>query len=301
MNIILRNSIFNNSVELNGFSYIHFSLIYETTQAIFIQMYTDAIARLFKLLSLNKNTYLKITDGLTVEFSSNDKGKIHQKMITQFSNIVFLYNIFDELQKYSLCLPSLFETWENNIKSGEKTPKSVFNKIYKIIIYFIAVNYNNCIIETCLPQYLQSANGKKYNQYLIQDTFSHINFFNEYKNQTDILAFIRNAGFLANEKGEITEYENNDFLMKKFGKKISPKEIFDAKFISPDIIFQKDKIFCKDVPKILQLAKIMQTSLELRHYWMLRFARNLRIMINYDKTKWNTWLYKDYEKNLFDI
>lgn len=303
MNNQYRNSIFNNIVNMNGFSYIHFPLIYKTTNLLIIQMYVDAIKTLFKITKLDKKYYFKIIDNLIVEYSTKDNPKIHYELINIFTNEAFIKEIVKNLDKNSKIIPNLFDIWETNIKNKIKTPKKIFKKIYQIITYSIAINYFNFFMETYLYEILSDEKNKKYNSFLEKNSFSHIKYFlDEQKNKKEnLLMFAKNIGFLANEIGEKTQYENIEYLKKEINKNISTVDIFSSTFKYPEISFNKKELLIKDIPIEIKLAKIMQNNLEFRHYWQLRLTRNLRVETEENKTKIQTWLYKNYEKEIFNI
>ena len=158
-------------------------------------------------------------------------------------------------------------------------------------------------METYLYEILSDEKNKKYNSFLEKNSFSHIKYFlDEQKNKKEnLLMFAKNIGFLANEIGEKTQYENIEYLKKEINKNISTVDIFSSTFKYPEISFNKKELLIKDIPIEIKLAKIMQNNLEFRHYWQLRLTRNLRVETEENKTKIQTWLYKNYEKEIFNI
>ncbi|MBQ3640366.1 hypothetical protein II906_00300 [bacterium] len=298
----LRKSIFNNTVQLNGFSYIHFQLLYKTNNMLFFQMYADALENLVKLTKLENVIYFKLIQNIVAEFSNYDLAKIQAYIINIVSDTNFLNSVKERFIQSQSVLPQLFNEFEYCIYNNEKPSKEIFEKIYKDIVYALAVNYMDFVAEAYLPDYLKSTNAQFYNKYLTQNTFSHVKYYKEKQGSIndDMPDFLRNYSFLANELGDETKYEDIDFLKSTFNNEVDRNIIFNGKFSYPHIEFDvglNDSDY-KEIPIILKWAKLFQSSLEYRHYWMLRFARDLRCYLNYDYNKIRKWLYNDYTNEL---
>lgn len=300
---MMRCSIFDNSRTIDGFSYIHIPLIYKTTNQLFFQMYAEGICTLLKITGIDKKIYYKQIENSVIEIAEQDINKIHIYITDVMNNPEFLKYVHKKILKINKELPELSSDFENYIAKKQTPPKKIFKKIYKEIVFAIAVNTMSFMTETFLPSFFKDKNWQNYNDYLKQNTFTHVKYLNDKKEKMgeNIPAFCKNTGFLENEDGDKTKYEDMEYIKEIAKKTIKGEDIFRAGFEYPKIDFKLEYPGFKNIPVLIKWSKLFQNCLELRHYWMFRFSRDLRYILEYDEQKIMKWVYKDYEKEIFKV
>ena len=303
--IYIQQSIYNNCNENSGFLYLHFPLLYVTNCQLLIQIYADACYYVPKLLGISKKVYIKKIDNLVIEYTNQTRDLIHLTAFQNFNNYKFLKRIKKIIDIIYIKLPVLIEEMEKLIKNKQKLPFQLIKKIYKMLFVLIAINDLNFVIETSLNNYLNVQNDKdKILKFISKNNFSHFKFYSDNKNALnknssfqDYQNFCWNIGFLENKTGDISIFENNNYLKKFTNNKISLKNIQPEKFSYPNISLNIKRDEYRKYPVFIILTKILQNNMEYRHYWLLRFFRNLRYYYNYNDKIINEWTLNQYEQN----
>ncbi|MCD7879741.1 MAG: hypothetical protein LUG16_07405, partial [Candidatus Gastranaerophilales bacterium] len=174
---------------------------------------------------------------------------------------------------------------------------------------------------------MKSKNKEQETAYMTDGIFSHMKYFSNEKekisfniqnSETDketavecnsfqdtalkaYLSFSKNIAFLENELGDMTKYEDLEYISALFNKKINKKDLILADFNYPKIECNIQEYHLKNFNLIILWAKVLQINLEYRHYWLLRFLRDLRIYYNYDYKIINNWTFNEYAKQSFKI
>jgi len=308
------NWIFNNILEDNEFRYLHFPLILKTTNQLLIQSYAEAVIVFVKLMNLEKQLYLDSADKLVLILLKNQLPEIRQQCIS---------NIFDSnFYKKTMKLYKIIHKWfpvlcidmEKCFFKNKSISYYKFKRLYEMLKYLIAINYLNPPIEVFLMRINKQAELNPEIKFLIDKTFyknnfSHINYFNDTlnklkagskKSNNDIYNFCWNVGFSKDAVGDGCAFENPETVCQTLNLDIMlNNEFIPAEFYYPSIEFDFSETPSNDVERILSLAKLLQINLEFRHYWDLRFSRNLRKFI--DNEDLTTWTFEDYEKHYFKI
>ena len=301
------NWIFNNSSVDGVFCYINFPLNLVTKNQLSIQSYADSIKVFLNLLDLR--IYYKNIDLLVIEFLEKDRINIQNRAINQIYNKSFLSEIKEILTNIYQNYPVLCLEVEKQIFTAKKVDYNLFKKLYDNLTVLIAINYLNSVISPKLSFILNDSEyAPKVEKYLYKNNFSHITYFNnEFNNlkstsgQQDLTDFCWNVGFAKDTIGNGSEFEDINYVKNLINiKEDFPEKLNPAKFYYPQIDFMEIENIEDEVELILYWAKLLQTNLEFRHYWGLRFIRNTKCLINLEKDI-NTWTLEDYERKYFKI
>lgn len=299
-----KKSIFNNVTVINNFAYIHFPLIYKTNNQLFIEMYAKSVISFLKFLGINQDVYSKIIDSLVVELLFNEINAIHNTAYNCFYDYKFLVKTEKKLKKIYKEMPILIKELEDCIIKNVEISFAVLEKIFYMFVDLLAVNNLSFIVETLLPEHILKSNNKESDlSYMTKEIFSHIKYFNNEKeelikktNEKNLILFLKNTSFLENELGDETTYENVQYISELLNKKMNRIDLINSEFKYPKIEFNIEKNDFEKYPIIIIWSKILQINLEFRHYWLLRFSRNLRIYYNYNYDIINNWTLNDYAK-----
>lgn len=313
-----KKSIFNNiALNNNGFAYIHFPLIYKTNNLLCVELYTKAIVKFLKLTDLQDSIYCRINDSLVVELLFREINTIHNGALIKFQDINFFRTIKKQLDIIYKEIPLYIEELEKLIIQKDEIPLNLFKDIFDSFVYLLAVNNFSFIPETLLPQHLQKSYDKEEELiYIKENIFSHIKYLNSEKlkisfnlksynaeNTSNMLSFLRNTAFLENELGDMTKFENIEYISNLLNisdiNTLTP--LIQANFVYPQIIYNISKDDYSNYSLIILWTKLLQVNLEFRHYWLLRFLRDLRIYYNYNFDIINNRMYNDYAKQKFKI
>lgn len=301
------NWIFNNNNVNGEFCYINFPLNLVTKNQLSIQSYADSIKKFLKLQNLK--IYYKSIDLLVIEFMEKDRINIQNVAKSKIYSKSFLCKIKEILKNIYQNYPILCLEMENQILNNKNAEYNLFKELYENLTVLIAINYLDSVISPQLSLILNNNEySSKVDNYLYQSNFSHITYFKtEFDNlksisgQQNITDFCWNVGFAKDAIGDGCEFEDINYvknlisIKEDFSEKLNP-----SKFYFPQINTIENIDIEDEVDLILSWTKLLQTNLEFRHYWGLRFLRNAKYLIN-DKTVDNTWTFEDYERKYFKI
>lgn len=307
INTMGSNFVLNNVSAEGEYCYFHFPNFYLTKNKLALQAYADSQVRFFELCGLK--IYCNVIDSLVVEFLKKDAFKIQSTVTNCVYNTVFLNNIKNLLKNTFLEVVNLCTSMEQNLFEYNKVDYETFRQLYDFVVTLLAISYLNPSIASRLtavtndPQYCTLVE-----EYLYKDNFSHLIYFNseldKLKTQgvaakkQDIIDFCWNVGFARDSVGDGSDFENFGYVQGLLGTSFQfTQSEKPSRLYYPEIPLAEKNIE-NEAELILYWTKILQSCVEFRHFWSLRFLRNVKCAVG---NKAFEWAMEDYEREYFKI
>lgn len=298
--------IFNNCSLEKDYCYIHFPHIYLTKNKLNLQTYADSILKFLELNDLK--IYANTVDLLVVEFLERNRLEIQNTALNNLGDTNFLNKIKTLLTDIYYKYPDLCLKMEKNILDNKKINYKMFKDLYDYDVTLVAISQFHSLVTHNIELIL---NDSQYDslveEHLYKNNFSHIAYINEEfeklklaPTEQKIVNFCWNTGFAKDIIGDGAEFEDIAYIQELINTNFDlSKNIKPNEFYYPDIKLADNKI-TGNIEYILHWAKIIQSSLEFRHYWCLRFHRNAKILLDKIEDSY-IWTLEDYEKRYFKI